>query len=454
MVIRREDVQRVERRLRFGMARPSRALPRRPGHLDGSAAPSVGVPVPAASAPPGASAAPGTAVREPAGPEAVATTSAAEPSGKRRLRWQLPWRPTTAWLVAGLFALAAVVAVPIAVDANNLLRSESDPAAVADLALDRTFNRELAIREIEAALVASDPDLANSFVELARDRNVALPDELTGRVKAAVERANSTVAHVESFARGLITGEPDNMAGLAGTTAGDLFVFGDIRDAAREGARYIAGQETDQLVLGLAVVGLAITAGTYATAGAATPARIGLSVAKAARRTGRLSAGMAAWIGRSLREVVDWSALKKVGSSVTDPAAAVRAARQVVRSDKADDLMRLASDVGRVQGRAGTQAALDGLKVAQGPRDMARVAKLAEKKGGKTRAILKTLGRGAIVMSLATFNLAAWIVGAILTLLGFVSSAKAGVERITQRVLDRRKARRLARYEAMTGQRA
>ncbi len=152
--------------------------------------------------------------------------------------------------------------------------------------------------------------------------------------------------------------------------------------------------------------------------------------------------------------MVDWSALKKVGSSVTDPAAAVRAARQVVRSDKADDLMRLASDVGRVQGRAGTQAALDGLKVAQGPRDMARVAKLAEKKGGKTRAILKTLGRGAIVMSLATFNLAAWIVGAILTLLGFVSSAKAGVERITQRVLDRRKARRLARYEAMTGQRA
>ena len=40
---------------------------------------------------------------------------------------------------------------------------------------------------------------------------------------------------------------------------------------------------------------------------------------------------------------------------------------------------------------------------------MARVAKLAEKKGSKTRAILKTLGRGAILLSLATFNLAAWI---------------------------------------------
>ena len=66
----------------------------------------------------------------------------------------------------------------------------------------------------------------------------------------------------------------------------------------------------------------------------------------------------------------------------------------------------------------GWHAALDGLKLAEGPRDMARIAKLAEKKGGKTRAILKTLGRGAFLLSLATFNLAAWILGAILILFG------------------------------------
>lgn len=365
-----------------------------------------------------------------------------------------PWRVSVAWVAAGLFALAAWVAVPLAMEAGTLLSSEDDPVAVADLALERAFNRELAVREIEAALAANDSDLASSFVELARDRNVALPPAVTEKVKAAVERANSATAHVESFARGLITGEPDNMVGLAGTALGDLFVFGDIRDAAREGTRYVTGQPTDEMVLGLSVVGLAITAGTYASMGAATPARMGLSVVKAARRTGRISAGMAEWIGRSLREVVDWSALKRASASVTDPAAAMRAARQVVRPDKADDLMRLASDVGRVQGRAGTQAALDGLKIAQGPREMARIAKLAEKKGGKTRAILKTLGRGAILMSLATFNLAVWIMGALLTLLGFVSSAKSGVERLTQRAIDRGKARRLARYQAMTEQRA
>jgi hypothetical protein len=359
-----------------------------------------------------------------------------------------------AWVAACAFAAAALAAAPLAMEAGSLLASQDDPVAIADRGLATSFDQTVAVREIEAALAANDADLASSFLELARDRHIAVPAELAARVDAAVERANSTMAHVESFARGLVTGEPEDMTGLAGTALGDLFVFGDIRDAAREGSRYLSGQPVDELVLGLSVVGLGITAGTYASMGAATPARIGLSAAKAARRTGKMATGMADWIGRSLREIVDWSALKRAGSSVTDPAAAVRAARQVVKAEKADGLMKLASDVGQVQAKAGTKAALDGLKLAQGPGDMARIAKLAEKKGSKTRAILKTLGRGAFLMTLATFNLAAWILGAILTVLGFIASAKSGVERLTQRVIDRGKARRLARYHAMMESRA
>ena len=67
--------------------------------------------------------------------------------------------------------------------------------------------------------------------------------------------------------------EPDDVVGLAGTVLGDLFVFGDIRDALREGGRYVSGQQADELLLGLACVGIAITAGTYASLGAAAPAR-------------------------------------------------------------------------------------------------------------------------------------------------------------------------------------
>jgi hypothetical protein len=73
---------------------------------------------------------------------------------------------------------------------------------------------------------------------------------------------------------------------------------------------------------------------------------------------------------------------------------------------------------------------------------MSRIAKLAEKKGGKTRAILRLLGRGAIVLTAAAFDLALWVFGAAFTLLGFVSSAKGAVERATRHRIRRRKAKR------------
>src|SRR5262249_27311553 len=52
-------------------------------------------------------------------------------------------------------------------------------------------------------------------------------------------------------------------------------------------------------------------------------------------------------------------------------------------------------DVGRVQASAGTRAALDGLKLAESPRDISKISRLAAAKGGKTRAILKIAGRAA-----------------------------------------------------------
>src|SRR5262249_4069533 len=130
-------------------------------------------------------------------------------------------------------------------------------------------------------------------------------------------------------------------------------------------------------------------------------------------------------------EVVDWSALQRGlrGASITEPAVAVRAAREAVKVEKAQDLVRLVGDVGRVQAKAGTQAALGGLRPAQGPRRMSRFARLAAPKGGKTRAILKLAGRGAILLAVGTFNLASWTFWAILTLFGFVASLKRMTER-------------------------
>jgi hypothetical protein len=340
--------------------------------------------------------------------------------------------------------LAALAAAPRAFEAQFLLAAQDDPAALADHAVARAFDAAVAAREIDAALAVDDPDLAMSFLDLARERNVPADPALAEKVERANAGTATTTRAVRSFARGLVVGEAADISGLAGTALGDLFVLGDVRDALREGTRLASGRDGDELVLGLACVGLAVTAGTYATVGAAAPARVGLTLVKAARKSGRLGAAMAAWIDRSLREVVDWTALKRTvnGASIAEPAAAMRSAREAVKVEKAQELVRLVGDVGRVQASAGTRAALDGLKLAEGSRDMSRIARLAAAKGGKTRALLKLAGRGAIVLTLGTFNLAMWLFWAIVTLFGFVSSLKRMTERITERYCARRRLRR------------
>ena len=316
--------------------------------------------------------------------------------------------------VFGLAMLASFRGVHDAVERS----AAADPVQIADRALDGSFNHDVAASEIRAALESGDAGLAQSFVELAAERGVPVDPSLTKKVNDAATNRGSFADTAGRFVHGLWTGEPADLASLAGTAVGDLFVFGDIRDAAREGTRYLTGQKYDPWILGLAGVGIGLTAATYVTLGAGLPERVGLSLVKAARRTGRLN-----------------------------PALAARAAREVVKVEEAGGLFELTGNVGRVETRAGAQAALDSLAVVESPQDMSRLARLAAAKGSKTRAIIKLLGRAAIVLTAGTFEVVSWLFWAALTLFGFVSSCKAAVERLTQRHLDRRRAHRLREAE-------
>jgi hypothetical protein len=324
--------------------------------------------------------------------------------------------PAAAVALGALFAIAAAFFLRGGIAAEERMAAADDPVAVTDRALAASFDRDVAEREIRNALAVGDVDLAQSFVALAAERKVpidpALPSQVKEQVKETEADQQTLTNATGRFVHGLWTGEPTDIASLAGTAFGDLFVFGDIRDAAREGARYLTGQRYDSWILGLAGVGIAITAVTYASFGATAPERVGVSLVKAARRTGRLN-----------------------------PALAVRVAREAVKVDGAGGLVGLAQNTGRIEAEAGGQAALDSLAIAHEPQDMSRMARLAAAKGGKTRAIVKLLGRAAIVLTAGALDLASWLLWAGFALLGFCASCKAAAERATQRYLDRRKLR-------------
>lgn len=355
---------------------------------------------------------------------------------------------------AAACALLLAMLWPQARSAGEILLSQDDPARLSDVQLSSTLRNDPALleRNAVAALDTGDADLAQSFADLAADKGIILSDETAARVAAATadDRAPSTLA--KRFVTGLVVGEATDVASLSGTVAGDLFVFGDIRDMVREGKRLAMGEDADRLVLGLASVGLAVTAATYVSAGGAAPVRAGLTMVKDARKFGRLGAGLTEWAGRSARAVVDGPALRNAvaTASLAHPRQTVTALKAAFKAEKSGALVRLAKDVGRVGEKAGTRGALDVLRIADGPKDVARAVRLAEKKGSQTRAIIKILGRGALLLTAGAFNLAWWVFGALLALIGVLSSIKSMTERMTMAVIQHRKRKRALRQLAVT----
>ncbi|MFG1200948.1 hypothetical protein V5F29_00950 [Xanthobacter aminoxidans] len=309
--------------------------------------------------------------------------------------------------------------VPVAKESAKLIAARDDPAALADLGL-RDFTGEDAARAIAAALAEDDTALATSYLALADARHLAVPPDLRKQVEAANGTTAQALHSAKAFGMGFVTGQPTDLAGLAGAATSDLMVWGDIRDAGREGLKMARGEEPDQLILGLSAVGIAVTAGTYATVGASLPVRMGISLVKVAKRTGRLSAGLLRSFTRAARESVDFVALRRLlsGATAVDGAAV----KSVVRTDRLATLTRMLDDTARIDAKAGTRAALEGLKVAEGGRDLSRVARLADAKGVQTLAILKTLGRGAITITSLLFHLIWWGFLAVFYLFALVSS--------------------------------
>ncbi|MFD2111131.1 hypothetical protein [Thiorhodococcus fuscus] len=111
---------------------------------------------------------------------------------------------------------------------------------------------------------------------------------------------------------GLLSGTSDETIGQAAGVATDLFVIGDLRDLAKQGTRWWHEEETDEVIVALATIGVAASAAqlatgaaTLGTAGAASPGlaaatavKGGSAVLKSARKLGKLPS----WLGKRLVE--------------------------------------------------------------------------------------------------------------------------------------------------------
>ena len=104
-------------------------------------------------------------------------------------------------LVMVALASAAYPVLSRGVNAGRLLAARDDPAQLTELGLDDRFDAARAAREIDAALAANDPELADSFVELARERAIAIDSDRLAEVESAKKAAGSAASTATGWGR-------------------------------------------------------------------------------------------------------------------------------------------------------------------------------------------------------------------------------------------------------------
>ena len=271
-----------------------------------------------------------------------------------------------------LFALAALFCVPLGHRGRHRCSTtEDDPAAIADRALDAGVRRHgRGPRDRGGARRPTMPISPRASSIWPRARRRACRRRSRQRSTAAVDDANSATA----TCRELRARADHRRAGRRGRPCRHRARRSvRVRRHPRRGAR---GQPLRQRrdrptnwCSGSPCVGIARHRRHLCDASARRRRRA--SGSRRSRRRARPAGSarpMADWVGRSLREVDRLvGAASAPASSIAEPAVAVRAAREAVKVEKAGGLMQLVGDVGRVQAKAGTQAALDGLKLARRP---------------------------------------------------------------------------------------
>ncbi len=255
----------------------------------------------------------------------------------------------------------------------------------------------------------------DALVDLAYEREIALPSALNAAVQTAREDDHSYYATVTSCAACAYDPAQCSLSEVMICQAPiALTPIGDIAGITRAGVAYASGDEVDQIDLALSVVGLGATAAILASGGSSGVVKAGASLAKLARKMGRLSPRLVEMAVDAARTGVNWASLPTV-RSLDDLTAAIR-------TDAFLPLTNTLTDLNRLNTATDATTALHLLPMVDDAADARRLANAAEALGPKLVGRAEVLGKARLFRATLRFSETAWALGAGLVSL-FLSSA-------------------------------
>lgn len=319
--------------------------------------------------------------------------------------------------LASLLALGlAVWNAAATVYRSGMMFGLFDPAALAEY---RLYAAPTVVyqTEIEQAIADGDHAYATALHDLGTRYGHDLSPALRERAEGtALERAFISGSRA---AKGFVFGSLDSGAEIAGSVTSDLVGIGDLRDFSVQGYRYAAGERYDPILLGLSAVGLGLTVSTLGTVGATAAPDAGLSVLKNAYRARKISAPLTAYLTKSAARLVDTRILKAEltaasGEGALGLARLQKVATRSVDGKVAQTLVDDATVLGTIGTKGGVRSSLAALSIADGPKDLRKLQRVATRFGDESHAVIKFLGRSILEIGAALYVVAAAVAGLLL----------------------------------------
>lgn len=283
---------------------------------------------------------------------------------------------------------------------------------------------------IQDSLSRGDIDHARAHVQAARLLGVTLQPATQQAYDAATTWSTTLMRGSWDALRGAVTGQSDSVAGLAGALAVDLTPVGDLRDIA---IQLGVNDKPDELILGLSVFGLALTALAYIAPQEAVPVRTGKAALKSASRFARVSTGVGSDIRRIATEAVDLPSFRRaVRNGEVTPDMAAR----FVRKEGVREIGQVSGELYEIGNLASTGTALAVLKHADTLADLPFYKRVAVAFGEGAESVVTILGKNtkrafrvyragshlAVRIHAFTAGLIASITGLLLSLSGSLST--------------------------------
>jgi len=260
-----------------------------------------------------------------------------------------------------------------------------------DTELKKSATKEYLNSHIKDALKSDKIDDAKEYINLAKYLNVKVDNSLLKELEEKDNYIDNTIRKSKDFANGFLTGKAESGASLGGSIVSDFTPYGDLRDIFIEGKKYIFKEDYDKFLLGISIVGFALTTSTYVSFGATSPIKTGESVIKAAYKGGKITKGFTKVIEGKLAKSVDLKVLKKVDfSSFTK---AENSIKQVAKTVKTKPLKSLFKSLTKIEKHTSLEDTVKLLKYVDNEKDLAKLTKITTKYKKNSVAVLKVLGK-------------------------------------------------------------